>query len=291
MCPNQPNDKDNVAMSNESLRRQIEILQRENIQLNNQLKQLKNEQVEYLQNVSHQLVSPLNSIKWTIELTEKETSAGTRIKLLRSIYSQATISVHLAKNFALMSNLESDHTLAAMREPLESIDLCRLMVNLASDFQPFARNKNVNIAVMDQTFTGQPPVLAIKSLISQAFSNIIENAVKYSDQGTTISIESTHDMINRTITVCVSDKGIPLSEDHLEKMFTRGYRTIDAKERYPAGTGFGLYIAQKILQIHEGTIKASTDSRGRVIFSVTLSIRNLEYKARQRGPKNGIINR
>ena len=77
------------------------LLREQNESLTKQYDQLKKEQISYLQNVSHQLVAPLNAIKWHIEnLTAGRLSTTDRIqKVLRSIYSQSTISVHLAKNF------------------------------------------------------------------------------------------------------------------------------------------------------------------------------------------------
>lgn len=70
--------------------------------LERQVERVNHERVEYLQNVSHQLVAPLNAIKWHIEnLTQGRISVERAQKVLRSIYSQSTIAVHLAKNFAL----------------------------------------------------------------------------------------------------------------------------------------------------------------------------------------------
>jgi signal transduction histidine kinase len=81
-----------------------------------------------------------------------------------------------------------------------------------------------------------------------------------------------------------------LKAEDTEKIFYRGYRTEQAKDSYPAGTGFGLYIAKRIITIHEGTIIASTNERGLTVFKVTLSVRGLEGKARIRGPKDHSAN-
>src|SRR5207249_4206453 len=109
-------------------------------------------------------------------------------KVLRSVYSQATLAVHLAKNFNLMSNLEGEHALKALKEPLQEVNLFRLLVNLADDFQPLAWDRNIQISVDRTNFEAAPTVLAMKPLISQVFSNIIENAVKYSNSDTEIVI-------------------------------------------------------------------------------------------------------
>jgi len=265
------------------------LLKETNKSLQDQVEQTRKEQIVYLQNVSHQLVAPLNAMKWHIEnLTAGRLHSIERIrKVLRSIYSQATIAVHLAKNFALMSNLEADQSLAAQREPIEPIELKRLMVNLADDFQPLGWDRNVHIAVIDDPLETAPPVLAIKNLISQVFSNIIENAIKYSDNMTEIEIRGHYNPANDTVCVCISNKGIPLPpNEEIECVFSRGYRSKDAQDLYPAGTGFGMYIAKKIVDIHEGSITAYTDKEGYSVFEVTLSVQGLKGKAVQREQKD-----
>jgi signal transduction histidine kinase len=264
---------------------ELEKVKRENAALKAQLEQTKKERIEYLQNVSHQLVAPLNAIKWHIEnLTAARVSPERARKVLSSIYSQSTIAVHLAKNFALMSNLEADHSLTALQEPIETVDLYRLMVNLADDFQPLAWDKEVHIKVIPTPLESAPPVLAMKKLISQSFSNIIENAVKYSSKSSDMIISGTHNAKTNTVSVQVSDRGIPLPSD-VNLIFERGYRSKEAKSIYPPGTGFGLYIAKRIVEIHEGSISAKTDPSGLVVFTIELSIDKLKGRARERVAK------
>jgi signal transduction histidine kinase len=245
-------------------------LEKENSKLRKQLEQVEKAKIEYLQNVSHQLVAPLNAMKWHIEnLTEQRISIERARKVLRSIYSQATIAVHLAKNFRLMSNLEGDQSLVSLKEPLQEINLQRLLVNLADDFQPLAWEQSIKIVMVDEKFDRSPSVLAIKPLISQVFSNIIENAVKYSDGDSIISLTGKYMQSSNLFAVSIANRGIPLTKEHQEKLFTRGFRSEEAKSKYPPGTGFGLYIAKKIAEIHKGAIQAEAID-GQVVFTVTL---------------------
>ncbi len=200
--------------------------------------------------------------------------------------------MHLAKNFALMSNLEADQTLVALREPLEPVELQRLMVNLADDFQPSGWDKNVHVSVIDHPLEEAPDVLAIKNLVSQVFSNIIENAIKYSRSMTEVEISGDYNPDNDTVSVCISNKGIPLPPDEeIELIFSRGYRSRDAQNIYPAGTGFGMYMAKRIVDIHEGSITAYTNQGGYSVFQVTLSVKRLKGKAVQRESKDSAHNR
>ncbi len=257
--------------------------QRERIsELEREIDRVRKDRTEYLQNVSHQLVAPLNAIKWHVEnLTSGRIGVDRARKVLRSVYSQATLAVHLAKNFNLMSNLEEDHALTKLKEPLQEVDLLRLLVNLADDFQPLAWEQDINIVVAQNRFDPGPPILAMRPLISQVFSNIIENAVKYSAPETEVRIEGDFLPESDSFLVRIRNQGIVLDPEHSTQVFNRGFRSPEAKRKYPAGTGFGLYIARRIVEMHEGRISAA-HSEGWNTFDVELSVKGLEGKARFR---------
>lgn len=269
----------------------IDELREKNAALEGRLAEVEREQTEYLQNVSHQLVAPLNAIKWHIEnLTQGRVGLERAKKVLRSIYSQATIAVHLAKNFNLMSNLEADHTLSKLKEPLQDVNLQKLLINLADDFQPLAWDQGISIQVDEFEFPEEPAVLAMRPLISQVFSNIIENAVKYAHSDTDIVIKGEVHASDGIFEVTVQNQGIPLPTERAERVFSRGFRSREAQQKYPAGTGFGLYIARKIVEIHEGSISARSKN-GRTTFVVALSVQGLKGKARSRAKKDGFAYR
>lgn len=136
---------------------------------------------------------------------------------------------------------------------------------------------------MEGGFERAPEVLAMKPLISQAFSNIVENAVKYSRKLSEITIDGSYETRSDMVSVTVTSRGIPLRYEEVGKIFERGYRTDEARNQHPAGTGFGLYIAKRIVDIHEGAMSAIPGDRGQAIFEVVLPVRALEGKTRRRG--------
>jgi signal transduction histidine kinase len=284
-------NKTSVDGDHTELSRKLRALQEDNERLRQQLDQVEREKVEYLQNVSHQLVAPLNAIKWHIEnLKEGRLDIDRIRKVLRSVYSQATLAVHLAKNFNLMSNLEADHSLAALKEPLQDVELCRLLINLADDFQPLAWDRDIQIEVNKDRFETAPSVLAMKPLISQVFSNIIENAVKYSNSHTMILVEGRYESSSDRVAVTVRNQGIRLDRQDCTRVFERGFRSPEAKNKYPAGSGFGLYIAKRIVDLHEGSLKAGTGADGWITFTVELSVQGLKGRARRRDEKERTFN-
>ena len=224
--------------------------------LEEELKQTKAASTQYLQNVAHQLTAPLGAIKWSIEALKDERVPISRKKtLLSSIYSQATILVHLIKNFTLMSNLESDHELGQFREKPEPVDIKLLAINLVNDYQPQAYEKEIRINVDDDSFKqvfASRRIMIEKNLIAQALSNILENAVKYSENDNTIKVAACRK--TGAVGVFVESSGIPIPDEDKEKVTARGFRGKLAKQKVAAGTGFGLYLASRIMSFHQGSI-------------------------------------
>lgn len=240
----------------------IEKLRAENASLRAELIETQKTTTQYLQNVAHQLTAPLNAIKWSIEgIKDEKIPIARKLSLLSSIYSQGTILVHLIKNFSLMSNLEADHELGQFREQPERVDPVRLVINLANDFEPQASERGIKILIEESSFQevfGGRSLLAVKNLIAQALSNLLENAVKYSNIKTSISIKATCVKIvpsaKPSIGIAVTNIGLPIAPDEIAKLLDRGVRGRFAKQQIPNGTGIGLYIANRIMRIHNGTV-------------------------------------
>src|SRR5205085_8490409 len=113
-------------------------------------------------------------------IKDKKITIPHKMKLLSSIYSQGTILVHLIKNFSLMSNLEADHELGQFRDKPERVDLLRLAINLANDFQPQAAEGGKKIDVDEISFSeafGDKSLVVVKNLLAQVLSNLLVTAV------------------------------------------------------------------------------------------------------------------
>lgn len=242
---------------------ELEQLRHENAELQRKLQSSNDLTRMYLQNVAHQLTAPLGAIKWSIEAIKDEAVPLARKgNLLRSVYSQAGILVHLIKNFALMSNLEADEHLGQMRNQ-EPVELMLLAINLANDFQPQAADVEKKITVDEDSFTrtfGIGKVNVEKNLVAQAVSNLLENAVKYGDARTTINIRATH-VRGLGAGMSVSSIGLPIDDGEKSAIFERSFRGAAAKQRVATGTGIGLYLASRVMQLHDGEIRLDITGR------------------------------
>jgi signal transduction histidine kinase len=250
---------------------EIEELKQRIVDLEKQLVESRATSQMYLQNVAHQLTAPLNAIKWSIEaLKDEQIPINRKGNLLRSIYSQGSILVHLIKNFALMSNLEADEHLGQVRFT-EQIDPMLMAINLANDFQPQAFDQGQKRIDVDnasfKTFLGTKKIDAEKNLVAQALSNLLENAVKYADQKSAIKIRG--EKVGDGFGISVTSTGLPISQNEKERIFERGVRGTNAQQKVPAGTGIGLYLANRVMRLHEGSIALETNlkmSRFTLVF-------------------------
>jgi signal transduction histidine kinase len=236
--------------------------------LREELAEARKSNQQYLQNVAHQLTAPLGAIKWSIEaLKDAEVSLTRKSKLLSSIYSQGTILIHLIKNFALMSNLEADLELGQFREKPEPVDIFKLCINLANDFQPQGAEAQLKIIVDESSFKEalqDKKVRMVKNLIAQALSNLLENAVKYSDFRSTIFIRAERVDESRfppSLIISVFSTGLPIKPEETAQLFERGFRGSTAKQKVPAGTGIGLYLAKRVMSLHRGTVGVRTEGK------------------------------
>ena len=238
-------------------------------QLTEQLSKLRKELAEanrakdeYMQNVAHQLAAPINAIKMNIEaIKDPRVQPDRRRVLLSSVYAQGTILAHLIKNFSLMSHLDADHTLSGFRETPEKIEPRLLCINYANDFQPVGRYRDQTIFVDEASYStaGSPSIFVIKNLFAQVVYNILENATKYGDADSKIVIHFRKEP--KLAVICVTSEGIPIPPQQTEEIFQRGKRGDGAKQSNPAGTGFGLYIARRIMEIHGGALTVEVFGR------------------------------
>lgn len=242
---------------------ELTALRDENEKLKNELAEVNAVTNQYLQNVAHQLTAPLGAIKWSIEgLRDERVPLSRKNNLLRSIYSQATILVHLIKNFALMSNLEADYELGQFREKPEPIDVMKLAINLANDFQPQGLEAGLKVIVDSDSFHrvfGNQRLAIEKNLVAQAMSNILENAVKYADPKSTINVSVRAD--DNIVGIMIDSKGIPISDEEKVHIFERRFRGTAARQKVAAGTGIGLYLASRVMQFHGGSVAVETQGR------------------------------
>lgn len=218
---------------------------------------IENMQREFVANVSHELKTPLTSIKsYTETLLEGALDDREMAKqFLTVVDSESDRMGRLVKDLLQLSRLEYQ------REKWNKvqINLIEILKNAILKMEMSAKNKNQHLNCLFKEDKIQ--VYVDKDSIEQVVLNIISNAIKYTHDNGRIDIDAIK--TNHEARIIIKDNGIGIPEDDLPRLFDRFYRVDKARSRALGGTGLGLSIAKQIIKEHKGdiTIK-SKDGKG-----------------------------
>ncbi len=191
---------------------------------------------EFVANASHELKTPITSIKGFADLLASGLVEGeqTKVDYLGRITAEATRMTSLINDIIKLSELEN----GKRPETEEQVDICALARELAERLAPIAKQKDVAIAV-----TGEKVLLrARREELRQIVSNLMENAVKYNKQGGSVTVSCRSD--GETVSVTVADTGIGIAREHHARVFERFYCVDKGRSRTVGGTGLGLSIVK-----------------------------------------------
>jgi signal transduction histidine kinase len=237
----------------------------ENARLHEEVKALDNMKSNFISNVSHELRSPLTSIKESVSLLLDEVSG--------SLNADQKKYLEIAKrNIERLSRLIDDLLDLAKIESGKT-DMRRLFINIVtiaedavSSFEVLAGNKNITLGIRVN-----PPVIKVwadPDKLTQALSNLIDNAIKYSPKDSSVMVE----VIDKrgVVEVSVSDNGIGISEENINRLFDKFNRLEDAIQNRVKGTGLGLAITKELIQLHGGEISVESKPEEGSRFCFTL---------------------
>ncbi len=210
---------------------------------------LDNMRKEFVANVSHELRTPLTSIKSYAE-TLKDMGlddAEMSYSFLDIIESESDRMTLLLQDLLDLSKFDSDK----FDLNLEPVNLGELLDMTVLQNQVSAQNKNQKINFKDKKdFT----INCDRARINQVFTNILSNAIKYSKEGSKIDITMTE--LQHFYEISISDNGMGIPPEDLDRIFERFYRVDKARSRSLGGTGLGLSISKQIVNAHGGEIQA-----------------------------------
>jgi Signal transduction histidine kinase len=220
-------------------------------------------QVEFVENVSHELRTPLTIIQNSLELLFTAPNEKI-IDRSESIALALDETTRLSKLVAdLLTLARSDSTMTEIKKDLFSID--RLVAKVC---QPYIELADVQNKVFKVELKSQVNITADKDRIHQLLVILLDNALKYTGDNDSISV-STSFRDNKTV-IMVSDTGIGIPDESMEKVFDRFYREDKARSRERGGMGLGLSIARWIVDKHGGTIKVRHNDPKGTVFVVRL---------------------
>lgn len=244
-----------------SQKEKLEIL-RANLELANvRLKKLDATKDEFLSFATHQLRSPLTSIKWGLGSLKENNSLET----ISHLEETTNDLIGTVNDLLDISKIEQ----GGMVMKIEEFDLHDFVGRLVEEFRRTAEAKGLRIR-----FDGDNVpcfVEADENKLRQVFVNLIDNAIKYTKSG---NIVVTFRKDASSASVSVQDNGAGIAPEELSQLFDKFLRGAAGKAS-EAGSGLGLYLAKKIIEYHKGSISASSDGVGKgSTFTVKLPLKN-----------------
>jgi two-component system phosphate regulon sensor histidine kinase PhoR len=216
---------------------------------------------DFIANVSHELRTPLTSIRGYAEtVLDFELDANTR-EFIEIIRKNAMRMVRLTEDLLVLARVESGEEVLN----LEKISASRLVEDAQQNYQEIVRARGHKLTV---DLTTAADVMADPDKILQVFINLLDNALKYSGDGTEIIIGGRE--ATSGVEFFVRDHGPGISSEHLSRLFERFYRVDKARSVESGGTGLGLAIVKHIVLKHGGSVRAESElNRGSsFIFSL-----------------------
>ena len=220
---------------------------------------------EFVSNVSHELKTPLSSIK----------------VLSESIMLQEDVPVQMYQEFLQDINSEVDRMTRVVSDLLQLVKLDQgelglnihttninaMVSDILKRLSPLAEYKNISLLLED---VREVEIEADEMKLSSAISNVVDNAVKYTQSGGTVKVIVDADHQNAFVSV--TDTGIGIKEEDQSKIFDRFYRVDKTRDRETGGTGLGLAITYSTVRLHNGSIRVTSKENDGTTFILRVPI-------------------
>lgn len=214
-----------------------------------QIKKFAERQRQFFADITHEIRNPLHTITGALEMLELEDlSEEKKNKYLRSAKKQTERISRLFKDLKTLQRYDSDEYFVETQE----FDLSLVAQHMEEWHSDKADKKGIELDIDKDPCK----VIGDPGKIEQVIDNLIFNALKYTNDGK-VSLHYTSG--SNRVTVEVEDTGIGISEEHLERLFDRFYRTDKARSRDKGGTGLGLAVVKSILEAHGTDINVESE--------------------------------
>jgi len=227
------------------------------------IRKLERIRTEFVSNVTHELKTPLTSIRGFIETLKCGAIKDPKValKFLDIIDIEAERLHMLINDILVLSEIEGRKQDVNISEHI----LDDIIEETLSVLQNSIKKRNITV---NKYVDPQLKIKANRNRIKQMFINLIDNAVKYNKDGGSITITAVSS--GGRIIITVEDSGIGIPEEHLERIFERFYRVDKSRSRSMGGTGLGLSIVKHIVNLYGGTIKIDSEPDKGTVFTVQL---------------------
>lgn len=217
-------------------------------------------QTDFVANLSHELKTPIGAVAALADSLNGETETEVVWRLAERIVTESHRMSRIVDDLLDLSRVEFGGT-----EEWTDIDLATVLVEVVSTNQHAAKRQGLGLSL---TGSAELLVRGDRSQLVSVFSNLVDNAIKYSEIGGVVNVSST--IKGDEIMVSVTDYGIGIAERDQKRIFERFYRVDRARSRATGGTGLGLSIVRHIVLEHGGAIDIRSEEGVGSTFTVRL---------------------
>ena len=226
------------------------------------LKEINQRQSDFVSMVAHEIRSPMNSVMAQIKVIQ-DGLAGDVTQKQSEILSRASKKIGglVTLSSELLDLAKRETGLVALER--KSCNMTEVLKDQVDFHQPKAQAKGIQLKL--DPLPDLPPVLANKQNMEEVLSNLIANAINYTPREGMITVSARPE--KHHLCISVSDTGIGIGVEDLDRIFDRFYRVKNEKTRYIIGTGLGLPIVKSIVEAHDGMIRVeSTPDHGSTFY-------------------------
>ncbi|PWA08905.1 two-component sensor histidine kinase [Pueribacillus theae] len=228
--------------------------------MSKELGQMEKMRQEFVSNVSHEIQSPLTSISgFARALRNEKLRYSERLHYLSIIEAESQRLSNLSDNLLKLTYLESSEQPFELKE--YRLDKQLQHVVLSCEPQWMEKQIDMELSLEEATIT------ADKELLDQVWMNLLSNAIKFTPNGGIIHIEIS--IRNKNLIVAISDNGVGIAEEDQLHLFERFYKADKARNRNTGGSGLGLSIVKKIIDMHHGTVTVESKQDEGTTFTIT----------------------
>ena len=220
-------------------------------------------QKDFIANVSHDLKTPLTAIQgFSQALREGTVKSDEEIKKAAIIIQEEADRMHrMIVNLLELAQLEARNI--KMKQDL--VEISSLLTEIVEIMKPTAGKKGLDITY---TETLLPMILGDRDRLMQVFNNLIENAIKFTSSGGTISIRCSN--LGKQVMVEIQDTGKGVAQEETNRIFERFYQVDRSRSGGDRGIGIGLSIAREIIEAHKGMIEVRSQEGEGSCFMVKI---------------------
>ena len=231
----------------------------------NKAQLLEESRQEFVSNVSHELKTPITSMKVLSEslLTQDNVPAEMYREFMEDIVQEIDREAEIISD--LLTLVKTDKGPDSLNR--ESVDMNEFMELILKRLKPLAEKRSIDLSF--ESFRDIHANID-KVKFTLAISNLIENGIKYNIDGGWIKVSLNAD--HRNFYIKVADSGVGIPEDCINHIFERFYRVDKARSRDTGGTGLGLAITKNIIILHKGTINVYSEPGKGTTFTVKIPI-------------------